>query len=55
MNCRGVAPFAILLQFEFLCLLLFVDCRRVVAAFALRAGESDDVCHYEISSSQVKI
>lgn len=50
MNRRGIAPLAIFFEFEFFSLLFFVDGSGVVASFALRAGESDDVCHVEISS-----
>lgn len=50
MDCRGVAPFAVFLEFKFLCLLLFVDGCCVIASFALCAGESDYVCHVKKSS-----
>ena len=48
MNCRGVAPLAIFLEFEFLGLLFLVDGRSVVAPLALCAGESDYVCHVRL-------
>ena len=49
MDGRSVAPLAVFLQFELLALLLLVDGGGVVAAFALGAGESDNVCHEKIS------
>lgn len=42
---RRIAPLAIFFYLEFLALLFLVDCRGVVAAFALGASESDNICH----------
>ena len=48
MERGSVAPLAIFLEFELLCLFLFVDGCCVVAAFALCAGESDYICHVRL-------
>ena len=45
MQDGGVAPLAVFLDLELLALLLLVDGGGVIAALALGAGESDDICH----------
>ena len=45
MKNRSVAPLAVFLDLELFALFLLVDCCSVIAAFALGASESDDVCH----------